>query len=231
MKDNRPSLPHRFIPLQGFHIAPLSDVTPAAIKSAARQSVEEFKDRETLELNTALNFLAKRMGFRGGYGGYKEQYENLRRFMQDHGLVKRYDLITPRFRVPIVSLKPRQVADRLFLSGKPFPKRIFTGYDFDWSSMNDRWFSLNNPWNEAPESEHGYLPFHLVMRRCQQEKDHEAQMLEAAVEFCRGRIDLAMANLLGDLLLFTVRDNRLAPDAIVAKLYRQHTLSEEDFER
>ena len=64
--------------------------------------------------------------------------------MAERGLERRKDLINrtdPGF--DIVSLKPRQVSDRLFQNREPLPRRIFTGYDVDWFELNNRYFHGN----------------------------------------------------------------------------------------
>jgi len=73
MDSNRSGAPARFIPFKRFHIAPLGDVTPEAIKDAAHLACTRYRDRDPLELPTALNFIAQKLGFKAGFGGFRQE--------------------------------------------------------------------------------------------------------------------------------------------------------------
>ncbi|PWU19895.1 MAG: hypothetical protein C5B50_05545 [Verrucomicrobia bacterium] len=199
--------PARYIPFDNFHIAPLSDVTPDAIKRAAKLTRTDYQDRETLKQTTALNHISKRLGFNGGFAGYRQEYEHrLVPFMERNGLNFRKDLINrtdPGF--DMVSLKPREVADRIFLPGGLFPRRIFTGYDVDWFELNNRYFH-KNPWREHPDYDVEFsLPFESVMKEVAaaggESSESGRQLLDAAVAACDYSIRFGCGNLLGDQLL------------------------------
>lgn len=202
-----PLPPARWICFRDFHLAPLDDVSPEALNRAAQQACGRYQDRKHLELTTAQNFLASKLGAKGGFAGFKHEFEHkLRPFMQAHGLLKRADLITPRHDFPLVKLAPRQVADRLFLSGQPLPKRIFTGYDVDWYELNNRFYQ-SNPWRNYQE-QHGklfFLPFDLTMQECDrlraESSEAAEQCLDAAIAACDPAINPPANNLLGDQLL------------------------------
>lgn len=197
----------RWVSFRDFHLAPLDDVSPKALNRAAQQACEQYRDRKHLELTTAQNFLASKLGAKGGLAGFKREFDlNLNPFMQAHGLLKRADLITPRHDFPLVKLAPRQIADRLFLSGRPLPQRVFTGYDVDWYELNNR-FYRSNPWRDYQER-HGklfFLPFDLTMQECDRLRAESleavAQCLDATIAACAPAINPPVNNLLGDQLL------------------------------
>jgi hypothetical protein len=233
MYSNHTSLPPRFIPFNRFHIAPLGDVTPAAIEAAAKLACTLHRDRDPLELNTALNFIAKKLGFRGGFGGFRQEYDaKLLPFMKENGLVQRTDLINkgePAF--DLVSLKPRQVSDRLFRADQPFPCRLFTGYDIDWYELNNLYFR-SNPWTTHPEYKLFCLPYDLVMMEFAEAKaassDRGRQVLEAAVAACAYIIQAGADNLLGDQLL-CFGDGGRAEIKFVPRIYRPRNCSPQCF--
>jgi hypothetical protein len=228
MSNNR-RLFVRYLPLQNYHIAPLADITPDALLEATDRLLNEFRGSEEIERNTVLHFLVKRMGINGGFGDFKVEFEKLQEFMRLNGLEKRYDVITPRHDLPIVKLKPRQVADRIFFSGQPLPERIFTGYDFDWGMMNDRWY-MRNSWQNYPSTQPEYLPYDVVVERSRAAESQAEDLLEAAVEHCRTRIGSAIANLLGDVLLsHHTRETKL-PHAVL-KIYKHSLMTEDDVRR
>jgi hypothetical protein len=188
----------KFLRFKEFHLAPLNDVTPDAIKSAARDAISKFRDTEELKLNTALNHIARSLGFNAGFASFKSEFDNgLLNFMRQHGLKQRADLIRPQFDMPFVSLTPRQMADRLFFSDQPWPDRIFTGYNLDGFSLNDRYFR-QNIWQKHPGFEMFTLPYDLVMREM---VDAESKSpgtgtvaLEAAVAACQFTIQNSTSN-------------------------------------
>ncbi|NDJ15017.1 MAG: hypothetical protein EBY17_28150 [Acidobacteriia bacterium] len=201
------SLPAKFIPFRDFHIAPLTDVSPEAFKQAAEEARTTFRGRAELPHTTALNHIAKTLGFEGGFSGFQQEYAcKVLPFMRDHGLKGRADLIRPRSDFPFVDLTPRNVSDRLFLSKKRVPKRIFTGYAVDWFSLNDRYFR-SNPWTQVQEKEGKlfFLTFDQVMKEVDQQKsvslESAQEVFDAAIAACQPAINPPSNNLLGDQLV------------------------------
>jgi hypothetical protein len=233
MRSNPVSPPARFIPFKKFHIAPLCDVTPEALKKAAELACTVYRDRDPLEPNTALNFIAKRLGFRGGFGGYQQEYATkVLDFMKDNGLGRRTDLINQTDPgCAIISLKPRQVSDRVFRRDRRFPHRIFTGYDVDWFDLNNRYFH-GNPWTSHPDYKLHCLPFDLVMKESATAKaessDGGRQILEAAVAACDFTIRSGAGNLLGDQLL-CFAEGSSAEMEFVSRIYKPKNCSTEAF--
>lgn len=199
--------PSRWIFFKNFHLAPLDDVTPEAVMLAAQQACGPHRDREPLKLTTAQNFLATKLGAKGGLAGLSQEFQKkIRPFMEAHGFLTRADLITSRHDCPLVALTPRQVADRLFRRDQRIPRRIFTGYDVDWYDLNNRFYRAN-PWREYQE-QHGklfFLPFELVMQACDRLRAKSpaeaAECFDAAIAACAPAINPPANNLLGDLLL------------------------------
>jgi len=207
-----------------FHIAPLRDVTPGAVKEAAQLARTEYQDYEALKLTTAQNFIAQKLGFRSGFGGFHWDYESkLLPFMVEHGLERRKDLITrsdPGF--DIISLKPRQVSDRLFLRDQPLPCKLFTGYNVDWFELNNRYFH-HNSWRDHPGYEMGCLPYEPVMKEVAragaESPERGRRVLDAAVAACDYSIRFGAGNLLGDQLLW-FEDGGSAEPKFVPCMYK-----------
>jgi hypothetical protein len=235
MHRNHSIAPVRYIPFKKFHVAPLSDITPEAVKHAANLACTTYRDHEVLQLPTALNFISQRLGFKSGFGDFREEYHTkLSVFMKAHGLLVRKDLITrndPGF--DIVSLRPREVSDRLVFQGQPLPRKIFTGYDVDWFELNNRFF-YNNPWREDPAYDEFCLPYDVVMERFskaeRQSPGSAMQILEAAVAACDFHIRSGASNLLGDQLLW-FQDDRGDELKFVPRVYRPKHCSPENFHR
>ncbi len=233
MQSNHASPPARFIPFNKFHIAPLRDVTPGAVKEAAQLARTEYQDYEALKLTTAQNFIAQKLGFRGGFGGFHWDYESkLLPFMVEHGLERRKDLITrsdPGF--DIISLKPRQVSDRLFLRDQPLPCKLFTGYDVDWFELNNRYFH-HNSWRDHPGYEMGCLPYEPVMKEVAragaESPERGRRVLDAAVAACDYSIRFGAGNLLGDQLLW-FEDGGSAEPKFVPCMYKDKNCPPEAF--
>jgi hypothetical protein len=138
-----------YLPLKCFHIVPIYGVQPDQIKQSAQNLIQ---DREKIKHNTCLNGICKALGFEGGFAGYKCEYkEKLQPFLEKHGMVIQSDLLSPRMPWEIqmwplrVQISPRDLSDRLFKSGKSLPRKIFTGYNYDfWSKYEDGFWYLNH---------------------------------------------------------------------------------------
>ena len=125
----------KFLPFDKYHVAPIGGIDPTSLKNAAKLARTKYRDDERkLSHNLVLNHIAKSLGFREGWGGYvRDHKDRLEGFMREHGLVSRSDVLAP---LPpdgdaVVRLTYRQIADRLFSSGRPMPKRIFVGAGVD----------------------------------------------------------------------------------------------------
>ena len=125
--------PNKFLPFDHHHVAPIGGICPASLKEAAKRARTEYRGSKVkLSHSGALNHIAQSLGFRGGFAGYKREYEDrLVGFMREHGLATRRDVLAPwpESAEPAVRLTYRQVADRLFSSGIGASGRIFVGLD------------------------------------------------------------------------------------------------------
>ncbi|WP_096701363.1 SUMF1/EgtB/PvdO family nonheme iron enzyme [Magnetospirillum sp. 15-1] len=121
----------KFLTFDNFHLAPVEGIDPKSLKRAAKLARTIYLDDERkLPHNLALNHIAHRLGFKGGFGGYVAEWKGkLPTFMRGHGLAFRKDVLPTNLPDQRVRLGHRQIADRLFASGLPMPKRIFTGLD------------------------------------------------------------------------------------------------------
>lgn len=127
--------PNKFLPFDNYHVAPIGGIDPDSLKNAAKLARTRYRDDErNLSHGLVLNHIAKSLGFRGGWSGYDRDYkERLEGFMREHGLTFRSDVLAslPPAGDTVVRLTYRQIADRLFSSGRPMPRRIFVGAGVD----------------------------------------------------------------------------------------------------
>lgn len=128
------STPTTYIPLEKFHIVPLTGLSPAELKTSAKRT---SRDREKISHTTKLNAITKRLGVAGGFAAYEEEYNgSLLPFMAKHNLRKRKDLLkhtkdgAHNLYFPF---NHQQVSERLFFFEGPTPQKLFTGHDFDFS--------------------------------------------------------------------------------------------------
>lgn len=126
-----------WVPLRDGHAVPLHDLDLgdpdlATLKKGVR-SVIKNPDHEVSH-SSVLNAVAKALGFRGGFAGMREQMRPLHEFMRRHELITAADLINCQSNDFAFHLRRRAVADRIF---ERRPKRIFTGYDYDWAALSD----------------------------------------------------------------------------------------------
>lgn len=134
-----------YLPLEKFHILPIYGLEPECI----RQSIKYMsRDREKIGHCTILNALAKALGFKGGFSGYTEAYEQvLKPFMQGNGLTRYVDLIEPQYPCSGSSNLKHQrqdVSERLFFSDNLIPDKIFTGYNFRYDHYFDDGLGVYN---------------------------------------------------------------------------------------
>jgi hypothetical protein len=129
----------RYLPTNKFHILPIRGITPDELKRTAKDCL---RDRENIGHSTLLNLMAKQLGFKQGFAGFKAEYDSsLVGFMKDNGLKHRADLLAPRLLpqvgMPRLKLSIEQLSDRFFNADKPLPSAVFTGYDFDYKRRFD----------------------------------------------------------------------------------------------
>jgi hypothetical protein len=214
-----------------FHLAPLCHITPDGIKKAATLARTKYRDQAELKHNTALNYIARRLGFQAGFAGFQtEGYPHLLKFMQQHGLRQRADLIRPNSHMEFVKLTPRNLSDRLFSLGDNLPDRVFTGYNVDWFEINDRYFR-HNLWRDHPAFDSFTLPYDVVMAevtRANGELPGSGDtVLEAAVAGCQFSIT-SFTNLLGDFL-FCREGKDFNQFTLAPKFYRPNDCTPERF--
>ena len=228
----------KILPLVNQHLAPLRDVTPEAIKEAAHQTLcRPNRHHEPIQLTTVQNCIVKSLGFSGGMAEFQHAHvAPLRKFMDEHALKTRADLIRPPYDpgMNFLALEPRQVGDALFLCDRPLPDRIFTGHGINWFELNDRYFR-HNPWTAHPAYDRmSTLPFDVVMREVAKANaatpDAGRDVLDAAVAACQQSVTAGASNMLGDQLC-AYRDKDMDSFAFVPQLYQPQGVAPEDFHR
>ncbi len=106
---------------------PLNSLSPDEIKKSYSKDLSKYDIKKV----RYLNLVSKTLGFQDWTEYQKEYIDNILPFLEKNGL-KQY---APNNESEIlksqhgdVSFSYRQIADRIFLSNKPIPKKIFTGY-------------------------------------------------------------------------------------------------------
>ena len=135
MKNNT-TVSTTYIPLEKFHIVPITGLTPESLKYSAKKTI---RDREKIPHTTKLNILAKSLGIKGGFANYEKEFEEkLKPFMSKHNLHKRVNLLEHKYRgmrLGYTQFNHQQVSERLFYSKGQMPSKLFTGHDFDFSGV------------------------------------------------------------------------------------------------
>lgn len=135
MKNNT-IVPTTYIPLEKFHIVPVTGLTPESLKYSAKKTI---RDREKISHTTKLNILAKSLGIKGGFANYEKEFEEkLKPFMAKHSLHKRVNLLEHKYRgmqLGYTQFTHQQVSERLFYTKGQMPSKLFTGHDFDFSGV------------------------------------------------------------------------------------------------
>jgi len=124
-------------------------LSPEDLKRSAQEVQRNLKQNEKkIGYNTVLNQTLKNLGFKGSISDYeKTHYPRLQEFMKENNLERFKNFVM--YENPKISgnnigfrrVTNRQIADKLFFSGKEI-KKVFTGYNVDWSLYFDTHFSI-----------------------------------------------------------------------------------------
>lgn len=126
-------MPVSYLPFKKLHFAEITDLDPDSLKGSADFARAEGRDVEKIGKVTALNFIAKSLGVKGGWASYQKEYrESIKPFMEKHRLTKRQDILKHEWDDRFYHFYPEQISDRLFHSGRPFPDKIFIGDGFNY---------------------------------------------------------------------------------------------------
>ncbi len=147
-----PTLDH-YLVFKDYHFAKLCDLSPRAIKKSAKEVSHNSighvkKGREKVKTTTAQNWIVKTLGFTEGYSTYEKRYnEEIIPFFLKHGLKRRANLYTFQkkgYALPLTSLTPQRVSEKLFFGSSTLPQKIFTGYDFPFDkTISDGHYFVN----------------------------------------------------------------------------------------
>lgn len=120
----------------GGTAVPLTGLSPEEIAAGAERAIPLCGERPApASLRDAV---VRHLGLGEDFREYQATgKERLAAFLRRHRLTTRSDLLTPRRGFGRWQLRSRRsVADRLFCSQRPLPRKLFTGYDFDWDQIN-----------------------------------------------------------------------------------------------
>ena len=121
-------MPVSYLPFKKLHYAEITDLDPDSLKESADFARREGRDVEKIGQVTALNFIAKSLGIKGGWASYKKEYnDSIVPFMVEHRLLKRQDILKHVWDDKFYHFNSEQISGRLFDSGRPLPEKIFIG--------------------------------------------------------------------------------------------------------
>jgi hypothetical protein len=142
-----------YLVFNDFHFAELRGLSPDSIKSTAKDVSQNSKihsneHREQIKKTTALNWIARTLGVKGGFSGYSKCYQDeILPFMAEHNLLNRSDLFTFRqkgYCMPVKRISPQKLSERLFFNETKIPSKIFTGYNFPFdNTFSDGHYLVN----------------------------------------------------------------------------------------
>lgn len=144
-QSNDPSAtPIAWLLLRDGHTVPITGLAPDDIKTARRSAIEA--PEVPLRHGRGLDAIIDRLGFRGDFGDYTHQHWSaVQTFLRDHRCGVRRNLfssrdfdVAPFFFGPTFGPTRRELADRVFASGRPAPSRVFLGVDVDWHDWDER---------------------------------------------------------------------------------------------
>ena len=123
-----------YLPFKKLHFAKITNLDPDSLKKSANFARDEGRDAEQkFKHSTALNFIAKSLGVKGGWASYQREYsESIEPFMAEHHLLKRQDILKHEWDDRFYHFYPEQISGRLFHSGRPLPDKIFIGDGFTY---------------------------------------------------------------------------------------------------
>ncbi|MDR1460404.1 MAG: formylglycine-generating enzyme family protein [Campylobacteraceae bacterium] len=118
---------------------PLNSLGQKIIKNFDKSILTKEKD-DKFTISTYLNSVAKVLDYKAWNDYLKAYSEEIVPFLEKNGLTNYVDDEKNILSSPMIDFTTRQISDRLFLSGRPLPKAIFTGYGCKMLDASD-WFS------------------------------------------------------------------------------------------
>lgn len=142
--DPTPPEPIAWLLLRDGHAIPITGLAPDDFKAARQQAVQA--PEVPLRNRRGLDAIVDRLGFRGDFGNYTHRHwPRIQDFLRDHRCGAWRNLFpsddwngAPFYFGPALGPTRRKLADRVFVSERPVPSRVFLGVDVDWQAWNDR---------------------------------------------------------------------------------------------
>ena len=148
MPKKRPLEPLGYLVTREGHSIPLASLSPQSIQDGARNRHTTMKRhpgrKEKFGHQKALSAVIDQLGFhkcgRDQWTDYKDtHYPQFQQFLANHhckqpgGLFPRHYGGCFDLGLNSLCIRERDLSDRLFLSDKPWPNKVFLGYGVDWS--------------------------------------------------------------------------------------------------
>jgi hypothetical protein len=141
--DTTKPTPIAWLLLRDGHAIPISGLSLDEIKAARRRAVQAPETE--LRHRKGLDAIVHTLGFEGDFGTYSnEGWPRVQRFLEHHHCGERRDLFptnggatAPFFFGSSLGPHRRDLADRIFVSGLPRPRRVFLGVGIDWREWDD----------------------------------------------------------------------------------------------
>ncbi len=128
-----------YLLLRDGHAVPITGLSPDEVKASSKHAV--LRPGIQLKHVSGLNALLHCLGFDGDLGDYRDKhFPKIRKLMEDYGLQEYHNLFEvgpAELTFSTMSKQRRAVADRIFFGPAPMPKRVFTGYGYDWSDWQE----------------------------------------------------------------------------------------------
>ncbi|UWQ13084.1 formylglycine-generating enzyme family protein [Aliiroseovarius sp. M344] len=223
MTKSSSNLSSKYLPFVEFHIAELTGIKPDHIRGSARRL---GRDREDIKYNSTLNCICKELGFKGGFAGYKKNYErDIEEFMARHSLVNP-GLFEPEILDRPIRIGLKQISDRWFQSAHERPSRIFTGAGVEWAdllgvAMGMSGFKVVNPYTRAT------LCHEDEIDRVRQDPPNQWVIRSGGHSLAFSKC-MELNNLLGDQLLSFRDEADPNSNEFVSQLYFPSSMASED---
>jgi hypothetical protein len=193
-----------------YPVEGLESLNPKVIETRKDEILSILKGPEKPKPNTLLNGIARGIGLASDWPTYKKAYdEKLLPFLKANGLAFPRELLG---REPdgVTRLTYRQVADRLFASGREMPRRLFTGIGFDY------WQLLELALTQPDLHVEALFDGRVIGPLDKNQAPNSYHICDEGAAFSYVEALFHFNNLLGDQLC----DNGSAPQTLIPRVYQ-----------
>jgi hypothetical protein len=161
-----------------------------ALRTKHASTSTKLRDDRSLKTSDLHKSFAKALGVSDQQTLRKLLNDDLPLFMEKHGLITPADLIKPtNQRISMIQFDPREVADRIFNSTNPLPRRIYTGVGgklFQYAPVHSLFIEFLRSSILGDIGQHPSSQLIQVLQRRGGERVFDENGLEHAHEFYQG---------------------------------------------